>query len=174
MADAFDILGLPPKFDLTPGDLTRAYLARSALLHPDIAADAAEAAQQMALLNQARRTVEDPERRANALLARLGGPSKEQNRGLLPGFLAEMMHTREEIEGAAGNPVARATWEAWALDRRREATAEVGAMFKALGASPAPDQLAAIRVRLNAWRYVERLIEQLDPDYDPRRADFQG
>jgi hypothetical protein len=29
-----------------------------------------------------------------------------------------------------------------------------------------------IRRELNAWRYIERLIEQLDPNYDPGRADF--
>ena len=29
-----------------------------------------------------------------------------------------------------------------------------------------------IRESLNAWRYIERLIEQLDPDYSPAEADF--
>ena len=37
---------------------------------------------------------------------------------------------------------------------------------------PAPEALREVRTRLNAWRYIERLIEQLDPDYDPARADF--
>ena len=172
VGDAFDILGLEPVFDIDPAAVQRAYLAQSALLHPDLAAADVEAARTMANLNMARRTLEDPERRADSFLSRLGGPSKERDKGLPDGFLMEMMETREQIEAAAGDPKARATWEAWAQERRREAVMEVGAMFRAVGARPLPEALRAIRIRLNAWRYIERLIEQLDPGYDPRRADF--
>ena len=130
----------------------------------------------MAAVNLARRTLSDPERRAHALLARLGGPTKERERGLPEGFLAGMMELREKIEGAVGDSGERAKWEAWAQERRREAVAQVGAMFRALPAAGAERAAAlrAIRVLLNAWRYIERLIEQLDPDYDPSRADFEG
>ena len=48
----------------------------------------------------------------------------------------------------------------------------VNRLFDALGERPDAPALAAIRRELNAWRYIERLIEQLDPDYDPARADF--
>lgn len=132
--------------------VNRAYLARSAALHPDRAAGDADAPRRMAELNEAKRVIEDPERRANALLARLGGPSKEQDRSLPDGFLMEMMEVRErmEAEGAA----ARGTWEAWAKERRREAVEEVGAMFR-------EGRLGEVRRRLNAWRYIERMMEQL-------------
>ena len=46
-------------------------------------------------------------------------------------------------------------------------------MFQSLSSPPAAESLAEIRIRLNAWRYIERLIEQLDPGYDPDVADFQ-
>jgi hypothetical protein len=123
----------------------------------------------MAVLNDARRVLEDPEKRANALLARLGGPAKEKDKSLPDGFLAEMMETREAIEAAAQDPTRRAEWEAWALERRRETADEVGVMFRSLSSPPKTEELSAIRRRLNAWRYVERLIEQLDPDYRPGR-----
>lgn len=106
----------------------------------------------MAELNEAKRVLEDPERRANALLAKLGGPSKEEDRSLPEGFLMEMMEVREQMEedGAAG----RGKWEEWAKERRGEAIEEVGAMFR-------ERRLAEVRRRLNAWRYIERMMEQL-------------
>lgn len=174
--DPFDTLGLPPAFTLDAAQIDRAYLARSAALHPDVATGDPDAPRRMAALNDAKRTLEDPERRAIALLARLGGPAKEQDRSLPDGFLIDIMETREEIESAiqSGDPAQRRRWEAWAQAQRERAIHEVGAMFAALGPPARPDQLRAIRTRLNAWRYIERFVEQLDPDYDPARADFQG
>jgi molecular chaperone HscB len=154
--DAFDVLGLPAEFAVDAAAVNRAYLARSAALHPDLAAGDESAPRKMAELNEAKRVVEDPERRANALLARLGGPSKEEDRSLPDGFLMEMMEVREQME--AEGTAERGKWEAWAKERRREAIEDVGAMFRA-----AADEgmLGAIRRRLNAWRYIERMVEQI-------------
>jgi molecular chaperone HscB len=179
MQDAFDVLGLEAKFDLARSQIERAYFARSARLHPDIAAGREDAAREMAELNRAKATLEHPERRADALLKRLGGPSREEHRNLPEGFLMEIMEVREEIEAAAASPDpeekerARSQWEAWAERQRGRAMEEVRGMFAAAGASGSKETLASIRTRLNAWRYIERLIEQLDPDYDPARADFE-
>src|SRR5262245_47105293 len=110
LPDPFDTLGLEPRFDLDPGALQTAWLRRSASVHPDAigrgggggSADAggppdpeSDAAAQ---LNLARQTLENPESRADALLRRLGGPTREQERSLPPGFLAEIMSIREEID----------------------------------------------------------------------------
>jgi molecular chaperone HscB len=177
--DPFDVLGLPPRFDLDIAEIERAYFARSAALHPDVAAGDDDAQRRMAVLNQARRTLDDPERRANALLARLGGPASAQDKSLPPAFLMEMMEVREAVEEAVNEPdparrrSERMRWESWAEVQRLNSIREVTEMFQALGTSPAPDDLRAIRTRLNAWRYIERLIEQLDPDYDPKRSDFE-
>lgn len=174
--DPFDVLGLPATFDLARDAVERSYLARAGRLHPDLAGGGAEgeADSQAATaeLNRAARVLRDPESRANALLARLGGPAKEADKSLPEGFLASMLETRMEIEADAGDPAARARWEAWAVARRAEYAAACREAFGGLGATPAPGALAGIRRTLNAWRYIERLIEQLDPDYDPARADF--
>jgi molecular chaperone HscB len=178
-ADPFDSLGVPPRFGIEPAEIDQAYIARSASLHPDIAGQNAEAMREMAELNKARSVLQDPEWRADALLLRLGGPGREQHRHLPPEFLLEMMEVREQVEAAmattdpAQRQAERERWEAWAEDQRGEAIREVGAMFAVLPPDPPAAALAAIRTRLNAWRYIERLIEQLDPDYDPARADFQ-
>jgi molecular chaperone HscB len=178
MSDPFDILGLPASFQMEQADLDRAFLAHSARLHPDLARADPDAARQMAALNHARRTLADPERRADALLMRLRGPPRERERGLPDGFLIEMMEVREEVESAMRAPdegeraAARRKWESWGEERRRRAIEEVASMFERLEGPPSPEPLRQIRIRLNAWRYIERLLEQLDPDYDPRRADL--
>lgn len=172
--DPFDTLGLRPRYDLDPGEVQNAYLRRSAKLHPDLAGGDPDAPRLAAELNQAKTTLDDPERRADALLVRLGGPTRSEEKGLPDGFLFEIMEIREAIEGAiaSGGAAERAKWEAWARDQRAEYVRKVGAMFAAVGPEADRDALRAIRVELNAWRYIERLIEQLDPDYDPQRADF--
>ncbi len=163
MADAFDVLGLEPEFDLDPVTLERAYLVRAAHAHPDRAGGDPEASRLSASINEARRLLSDPESRANVLLARLGGPSKEQEKSLPSGFLAEMMEVREDIESAvaAGGEAERARREQSAGERRAAHARAVSGMFRALGPRPSSAALRAIRVELNAWRYTERLLEQL-------------
>lgn len=162
----FDTLGLRPSFDISAAALSRAFLARVAASHPDLADPDAEQ-ETAAKLNEARAVLADPERRADALLRLRGGPAKDADRSLPDGFLLAMMQRREEIEDAlrAGGPLARETWQRWAAEQRADYESRVGAMFR----DNAPP--AAIRRELNAWRYIERLIEQLDPHYDPARAD---
>lgn len=166
-SNPFALLGLPPRFDLNAAEINAAHLRRAAALHPDLA-DAAqdddESSRLAAELNDAKHQLIDPERRANALLALLGGPSKEQNRSLPDGFLMHIMETREEVEAAAQSkdPQRVVAWNQWAQSQREEYTARVSELFRALSNPPTPAQLAAIRTQLNAWRYIERLIEQLD------------
>lgn len=154
--DAFDMLGLEPRFDLNAADLQRAFLALSASAHPDRAGgDEVRAA----ALNAARQALADPEQRANALLARLGGPAKEADRSLPEGFLAAMMDARERLEDARARGDAGAVdgWLAWAEERRSGHVRAVGALFAAC-----PVDTAAVRRELNAWRYIERMIEQIE------------
>lgn len=180
--DPFDTLGLPPTFGLTSGAIERAYLRASARLHPDLAGAGvdtqARAEGDASDLNAAAATLRDPESRAIALLARLGGPSKEQDRSLPEGFLQDILDTRMQIEESRHDPAARSKWESWASAQRREYSARCASLFeRALpnpGGSPDAACLAEIRRTLNAWRYIERLIEQLDPGYDPNRADFRA
>ncbi|MBS0188023.1 MAG: DnaJ domain-containing protein [Planctomycetes bacterium] len=165
----FQHLGLPLRFDLSEADIRRAYLARVAAQHPDISSED-EAQEASATLNRARETLLNPETRADALLVALGGPAKDADKSLPPGFLMEIMQLREEIEGAvaSGSPEQRAKWVEFGKQQRRAYSDRVRALFDA---SPTP-ALGPIRTTLNAWRYIERLIEQLDPAYDPHRADF--
>lgn len=167
--DPFTTLGLPPRFDLDPADIERAYLARAAAAHPDLAGDdparAAEAAQAAAALNHAKAALLDPESRARALLARLDPAAKPDSKDLPDGFLMEIMETRMGLESAVADQDAAALdrWRQWAADQRRSSIDAMTARFAALTDPPQPAQLADIRRRLNAWRYIERMLEQI-PD----------
>jgi molecular chaperone HscB len=156
--DPFATLGLPRRFDLSKPAIERAYLARIAALHPDAAGgddDTGEAA----ALNHAKAALLDDELRAETLLTLLGGPSKADERGLPPGFLQEMMDVRERLdEDLAADPVAaRERWGTWAKSRRESHAETLRAMF-AQSSPPLRD----IRLILNQWRYVERMLEQID------------
>ncbi len=167
-SDAFDILGLEPRFDLDPSAIRRAYLARAGTAHPDRAGppvdgNAVGPEASAAALNVARATLENPERRATALLARLGGPGKEADRSLPDGFLMQMMDIREQIAAAAD----KAPFIAWGEQQRAQHIRRAADLFTTAVASAhdsasVTPTLKAIRRELNAWRYIERLIEQID------------
>lgn len=173
--DPFAVLGLARRFDLAHAEVQRAFLARSSQLHPDVAGDEADALEAAAELNRARQVLENSESRADALLRLLGGPTREQERSLPERFLQEMMEIREAMqsETAAGDPAARQKWTEWARERRRGHEQRVGQMFAELLArvsnggtptpAPAPNAAAlrAVRTELNAWRYIERMMEQV-------------
>jgi molecular chaperone HscB len=156
--DPFDVLGVPARFDLDPLAVQRAYLERAAAAHPDLIGDD-EGAERSASLNRAKSILDNPEERANALLTRVGGPAKESDRSLPDGFLMEIMEAREAIEAAASSKdgVAMARWRAWAAAQRDGHAARILPMFEAVADAGA---LRAIRRELNAWRYIERMIEQ--------------
>jgi len=169
MPDAFDILGVRPAFDLSRDEVAAAYLPLASRLHPDLAAGSEEAARQMADINRARAALENPESRADILLKRLGGPAAEKEKSLPEGFLAEILGVREEIEAAlsnaGGSTRSRAIWERWSQDQRGLAISEVSTLFASFPVEPGlrAQALKQLRIKLNAWRYIERLIEQLDP-----------
>ena len=172
-SDAFEILGLEPAFDLTRSSIESAYLSRIAGAHPDLGDDReADAAR----LNDARRALLNDERRANLALCAIGGASASEDASLPEGFLFEIMDVRTEIEGAieSGDEGERARQEAWAAGERARYRETALGLFARVGEEGAEkgELLAEIRRVLNAWRYIERLIEQLDPGYDPARADF--
>ncbi|MDP1663057.1 MAG: iron-sulfur cluster co-chaperone HscB C-terminal domain-containing protein [Phycisphaerales bacterium] len=162
MADAFDLLGLEARFDLTPERVRAAYLARAGAVHPDAVPGGEDGA--AAALNAAKTAVSDPETRANLLLARLGGASSDVSRALPDGFLMKMMEAREGMEEAASrrDGAAIERWRGWAERERDGHIARVGALLEAarLG-KPTGVGLSEVRQELNAWRYIERMLEQI-------------
>lgn len=169
--DPFAVLGLPRRFDLDIGAIESAFLSRLSGVHPDLAGEGASF--EAADLMDAKATIENPERRATMLLELLGGPSASDDKSLPDGYLMEMMELRGEIEEQLGSDSdARTRWQSFADERRAEHIKRVSELFSP--SSVDDDGLRLIRTELNAWRYTERLIEQLDPGYDPAQADGMG
>ncbi len=162
--DPFALLGLDRSFRIDQPALQRAWLQRTAALHPDRHPDPVQAASLLSRVNRAKSVLEDPEQRANALLVLLGGPAREQDKSLPDGFLTGMMEARQEAEEALHSADAPALerWKQWARDERENYHRQTAALFdRAVSDGAAPDTLRQLRATLNAWRYIERMIEQL-------------
>jgi curved DNA-binding protein CbpA len=164
--DPFELLGLPPTFELDAESLRRTVRRRIAARHPDRISDPLlrdEAERDVARLNAARTLLEDDERRANLLLDRLGGPSAADDRSLPPTFLIEILQVREDMEQAlaGGDPAERTRVESWARSERTRLKSSVGDLLSRMADGESLG--AEIRTELNVWRYIERMIEQLDP-----------
>ncbi len=67
--DPFEVLGVPPRFDLDPKSIDAAWLRRLRAAHPDRAGggeEHSEVARSAAALNEARAVLRDPLRRGEA------------------------------------------------------------------------------------------------------------
>lgn len=159
--DAFDVLGLSPRFDIERAQVQQAYLRAVSAAHPDLAGG--ESGARVTAINAARQALEDPEQRAALVLARLGGPGKDRDRSLPDGFLMAMMEAREALEAAraSGDRAGVERFRAQAESAREQHLREVGGLLA--GATPGDHaRLKRVRQELNAWRYIERLLEQID------------
>jgi hypothetical protein len=108
--------------------------------------------------------LDDPETRAGCLLTLLSGPTADRDKTLPTGFLPRIMQIREEIEEAlAAGPEAIEPWKAWGEAQQQETVARVSELFGRAAATSDPQVLAQVRMELNAWRYLTRLRERLDP-----------
>jgi molecular chaperone HscB len=173
--DPFALLGLPRRFAIDAAQLQSAWLRRTAALHPDRIADPmrqAEAARNSARINDARNALHDDEQRANVLLSLLGGPAKEQDKSLPDGFLMDILDVRQRLEEAQASrdEAELRKFEQWADEQRSHYISQLIPLFDEASAkpapapAPAPGVLRAIRQILNAWRYIERMREQVRPE----------
>lgn len=177
----FSILGLPQRFALEDSTIERAYLSQVSRLHPDSGDRGAggsewedyqgqdEKEAQTARLNEAKSILKNVEKRANVLLQLLGGPPANADKTLPAGFLMEMMELRQAIEEELSFKGALDKWQKWGEQERKNYETALGELFISLEERKEdPKAIAAkIREQLNALRYIERLIEQLDPRYKP-------
>ncbi len=170
MPDPFKTLDLPPRFDLDTGDLHTRFIQASAATHPDRYTDPvqqAQAAERAAEINHAYAVLSDPERRADALLTLLGGPAKDQDKSLPPDHLMDMMETRETLEAAVANQdhAELDKLRAWAHDHREAHLKKIAELFAESAndsGNELPDPTAkAIRLQLNALRYIQRMLDQM-------------
>ena len=163
--DAFDLLGLPERFDLDAAAIESAFFAKSRELHPDrfVSAPADERVAVLSrsrALNDAYQTVKKPVPRAEYLLARAGVTIGDNER-LDPSFLMEILELREELAEAR---VAKRTAEVAVLQgkmaaRRKSAVAVLPGLFESR-------DLPAIKEQLIVLRYLDRYLDECDAALD--------
>jgi molecular chaperone HscB len=158
--DFFERLGLPRRFSVDPAALERAYLDRSRAVHPDfhtLSTSGEQAASETAAaaVNEAYTTLRDPFRRAEHLLALLGGPSAADLKEIPPAFLMGMMDLREQIEQASTAEKER---------HEAEVRARYDAVFAGIDKLFAQNNLVAVRKELNAAKYLKGLLRDLRND----------
>ncbi|MGH7144468.1 MAG: iron-sulfur cluster co-chaperone HscB C-terminal domain-containing protein [Planctomycetota bacterium] len=163
--DAFDLLGLPPAFELDAARLQNNYLGLSRLAHPDRHVNAGEEAQEaaeavMALANRSRAQLEEPRERAEVLIARIlreANLPPAEKMPPPPGFLMEIMELTERLAAADdGQKAALADNIRTELAQLETTLAEVLATLPP--ADPA-DTAARAREVLDQMAYWRRLLE---------------
>ena len=159
MPDAFDLLGLPPSFDVDPAALETAYLREAAATHPDRFEDPleqADAADRASAITTAHRELKNPERRARVLLTR-HGVSTDGAGSPPPALLMEVMELREELEAALHeqDDVEVARLRAGVDAKRSEHVKRISTLF-----ATDPVDTDGVIAELNALRYMQRTLDQ--------------
>lgn len=153
--DSFTLFGLERRFDIDAVRLEKSFLELSRALHPDRHRDVKEKARALAAtaaMNQAYAVLKDRTKRAEYLLKLLGGPPADKDKRTPPGFLAEILEKREEVESSDGPSLAPLLADL--EDREKAAWARIEELFRA-------GDTSEIRLALNSLKYVTNLAEEL-------------
>lgn len=162
----FHTLGVETGFHVDRGALRRSLLALSRRMHPDFHGhdpDARRIAEaNTAELNAAFEVLDDDLRRADWLVASLGGPSESDERQMPPEFLMEVMEWNETVEAAreGADPAKLDPLERELRERHDSLVSRVGAMLDPLPEAGAPVLTDARRL-LNAVRYVDKTLREI-------------
>jgi len=164
-SNAFDLLGLPAKFDLEPQLIEQAYFDKSKELHPDRFATAPAAERVVALsrsraLNDAYQTLKKPVSRAEYLLERAGITIGDNER-LDADHLMRVLELREELaEATAVKDLAKIEELRGAMVKRRDRV--LAEIERAFAAGVLDDAKRAVI----AMRYIARYLEACDVALD--------
>lgn len=170
--DPFAVFGLEPAFDVDRKALRKELLRLQRALHPDFhggadSATRALAERDTAELNAAHEVLDGDARRADWLVRSRGGPDENQERQMPQAFLMEVMEWNEVLEEARAAAPGSAERDA-ALALREPLEAERAERLRAVARllTPVPEpgspRLAEARRELNAVRYVDRALGQVE------------
>jgi molecular chaperone HscB len=166
----FELFGLEPRFALDERALEKRLRATMRLVHPDVYATAPgdvreRAERSSARLNGAYLTLADPAARADWLVHWLGGPSESQQRALPQAFLHEVLEWNETLEEARAGAQAAlerlSGLQSMLRARHTEALRAVERLLTPLPERGSP-QLSEVRSQLNALRYLERALSEIE------------
>jgi molecular chaperone HscB len=166
--DPFQTLGVPRRFRLEMKQLEQRHRDLSRALHPDRFAQASPAERRLAIekaaaVNDAFRTLRQPQSRAAALLATAGRVIEEHARAE-PALLLEVMALREELEEARDAKDATTVEQLRATVAARIAAEEdaIAAAFDGADAPPSAAALDRAHAALVKLRYFYRFLEEAE------------
>jgi molecular chaperone HscB len=168
----FECLGLVPGLEVDPADLRKRLVRASRLTHPDFFGNHGEelralAERNTARLNAAFETLSEPARRADWIVRSLGGPDENAERAMPKAFLLEVLEWNELLEEARadredpGLAARLAELGGTLREKRAEALAALERILDPLP-PPGSPKLREARTELNAIRYVDRALEELE------------
>lgn len=172
MQDAFEILGLAPSFFPDPAQVKKIFYQLSRRFHPDFLTQAspeeqASALEQSAAINQAYKTLQDPDATMALVLTREGLLTPDEKFQLPPDFLMEMMDINEEVmalpdleaEEAAQN---RQKLASTLAQLQADLYAEIQPLLQSYGQEGfTPQQLLPVKTYCFKKKYLNRLLENL-------------
>lgn len=171
MIEYYELFGIPRGLNLSLEDLQKRYYDLSRQLHPDRFMRQPEAERQRALdmssaLNDAYRTLKDPVKRAQYLLALEGFDIGEQrSKDVPPELLEEVFELNMALEEMrSGDDSARPQLEQAAKNFSTmllDADAQLQSLFAEYDSSHSRDTLAQIRNTLNRRKYIQNLLTEV-------------
>jgi len=177
VTDYYEIFGLPRSLDLSLDDLQKRFYELSRQLHPDRFMQKPEAERQRALdmssaLNDANRTLKDPIKRAQYLLALEGFEIGEQrSKDVPPELLEEVFELNMALEEMrSGDDSARPQLEAAEKNfstMLTETDQQLRLLFGQYDSSHSRDVLTQIRNTLNRRKYIQNLVSEVQRTLSP-------
>jgi molecular chaperone HscB len=166
----FEVFGLVPSMTVDGSDLQRKLRKLGRLTHPDFFATRSEelrarAEHAAALVNAAHEILSDDGRRADWLVRSLGGPDENALREMPKPFLMEVLEWNERLDDArrSKDPI-EAELTSLESSLREQRGAILDSLRRALDPLPGrgSDELRAARQELNALRYIDRALEEIE------------
>jgi molecular chaperone HscB len=177
VSDFYEIFGLPRSLNLSLDELQQRFYALSRELHPDRFMRKPEAERQRALdmssaLNDAYRTLKDPIKRAQYLLALEGFEIGEQrSKDVPPELLEEVFELNMALEETrGGDDSARPQLEAAEknfAEMLTETDRQLQSLFEQYDMAHSRDVLGQIRNTLNRRKYIQNLVSEVQRTLSP-------
>jgi len=175
--DYFELFGLPRKLNLSVDDLQQRYYRLSRELHPDRFMNKPQAEQQRALemssaLNDARRALQEPIKRAQYLLELEGFDMGEQrSKDVPPELLEEVFELNMALEEMrSGDDSARPQLEQAEKNfagMMNDIDGQLQTLFAQYDAAPGQEVLGKIRGVLNRRKYIQNLLGEVHAELAP-------
>jgi molecular chaperone HscB len=158
----FELLGVPRRMRLEVDKLEKAYRDKSRRVHPDRFGRAEPIERRLALeqtthVNDAYRTLKDPQKRAEYLLSLEGVKvGKEESRTMDFEFLGEMLELQEAVESEKSAAVLESV--------KQRIAAKAAERMKALERyfDDGVGTKESAKSKLEELRYIRRLLERID------------